>query len=146
MSASPRNPALRRNAPNRPGADANAIQKSASAVIAATKRATHGTDYHTLFAQLWEEQAGKCYLCGEPLPPGRHTHIDHDHSCCPKGKTCSYCRRGLACSRCNHLIGHAGDDPELMRRVADNFEPVNIRTKARLASRPAQGILWEEAS
>lgn len=114
--------------------------------VAATKRFTHGTDYQILFAQLWAEQDGRCYLCGEPLAPGRTTHIDHDHACCPKGKTCSYCRRGLACERCNHVLGHASDSVELLRRIADNFEPVNARIKAQLASRDVQGTLFDDAA
>ena len=90
-------------------------------------------------------QQGLCYLCGDPLVPGYDTHVDHDHSCCPKGHTCSFCRRGLACTRCNKLIGAANDSPELLRKIADNLEPVLARTRAKIATKAEQGSLWDEA-
>lgn len=72
---------------------------------------------------MWKAQRGCCYLCGDPLPANRrHVHIDHDHSCCPPGKSCATCRRGLACHPCNTLIGHAQDDPARLRRIADRLE------------------------
>jgi Recombination endonuclease VII len=113
---------------------------------AAHKKFTHGPGFAEAWAVMWNEQDGKCYLCREPLIEGRTTHVDHDHSCCPKGKTCSLCRRGLACERCNHVIGEVADSPELLRLIADNLEPVLARTHARLATKPEQPELWEEAS
>jgi Recombination endonuclease VII len=71
---------------------------------------------------LWESQGGKCYLCGDDLVRGRKTHIDHDHSCCPRNKSCALCRRGLSCDLCNWIIGYAGDDPGRLRMLADNLE------------------------
>ena len=77
---------------------------------------------------MFEEQLGCCYLCGEPLMvtagprPGRYVHIDHDHKCCGRGRSCFQCRRGLACARCNLLIGKANDNPKLLRQIADNLE------------------------
>ena len=113
---------------------------------AATKRFIHGTpEFAEVFAAMWAEQDGKCYLCAEPLVPGRTTHVEHDHSCCPRGRTCAVCRRGLACERCNHIVGQAHDNPELLRRIADNFEPVLIATRARIAAKTADQLsLWEE--
>lgn len=74
------------------------------------------------YEQMWESQNGCCYLCGDPLVRGRSTHIDHDHACCGAGESCFQCRRGLACKNCNLVVGHAFDDPERLRRIADALE------------------------
>lgn len=78
------------------------------------------------------EQQGLCYLCSEPLDFGKKgaVHVDHDHSCCRGKKSCGSCVRGLACGRCNAGIGHFGDDPERMRRVADRLEMANRAVRA----------------
>jgi hypothetical protein len=82
--------------------------------------------------ELYRLQDGRCYLCGNPLPadPSK-VHLDHDHRCCPPRRSCQYCRRGLACLPCNMLIGHAGDDPDRLRRVADNLAAANAQVKIR---------------
>lgn len=76
------------------------------------------------FDALVTAQGGRCYLCEEPLQLAvrMKVNIDHDWRCCPSGKSCASCRRGLACKRCNLLIGKAVDDPVLLRRIADNLE------------------------
>lgn len=84
--------------------------------------------------ELRQQQDGRCYLCGDDLQPGRGTHIDHDHACCEKG-SCNFCRRGLACYRCNVLIGFADDDPELLMKIARNFAPVLAATRSRIDQR-----------
>lgn len=79
---------------------------------------------HGITVEQWDkifaDQGGCCYLCNEPL--AWNPHLDHDHSCCPGKKACGSCIRGLACQKCNQGIGQFGDDPERMRRVADNLE------------------------
>ncbi len=55
---------------------------------AANRRFVHGPNFDAMWAGMWDAQKGLCYLCEEPLVPGFDTHIDHDHSCCPKGRTC----------------------------------------------------------
>lgn len=103
----------------------------------------HGhIDWMTLFTSLWEAQEGRCYLCGDPLDPDgyRTIHLDHDHACCPKGRSCAKCRRGLACKPCNVLIGHAKDDPDRLRRIADNLECANAGVRERMAQ--DQGVLF----
>jgi hypothetical protein len=84
---------------------------------------------------LYLEQDGRCYLCGDPLPRDlRKTAVDHDHSCCPGPDpepgsgyvtSCGRCVRGIACSACNQLIALARDDPDRLRRIADNLEVAN---------------------
>jgi hypothetical protein len=89
-------------------------------------------------------QQGLCYLCGDPLPDGRaRVAVDHDHRCCPRKKSCEYCRRGLACNRCNLLIGWAKDDPQLLRLIADNLEAANAAAAQRIASKPSQAAPFD---
>lgn len=82
----------------------------------------------------WEamliEQSGRCYLCEEPLTGV--IHVDHDRSCCPDEKSCGSCVRGLADQLCNQGIGQFRDDPERMRRVADNLEAASRTRKQRV--------------
>ena len=78
---------------------------------------------------MFTAQDGCCYLCGEPLD-GRTVHIDHDRSCCRGDRSCGSCIRGLACQLCNQGIGQFADDPERMRRVADNLEMANRRLRS----------------
>jgi hypothetical protein len=88
--------------------------------------------------KLFDEQDGCCYLCGtglgDALKRKRGVHVDHDHSCCSRERTCGKCIRGLACHRCNQGIGAFYDDPERMRRAADALEIAQIRMKARRAA------------
>jgi hypothetical protein len=88
--------------------------------------------------KIFDEQKGCCYLCGvdlgEALKRKRGVHIDHNHSCCARERTCGRCIRGLACHRCNQGIGAFFDDPERMRRAADALELAQIRLKARRAA------------
>jgi len=76
---------------------------------------------------MWEAQQGCCYLCGDELrmegPNGNSKAVmDHRHDCCGRKKSCPACRRGIACTRCNIIIGYARDDPERLRRIAVNLE------------------------
>ena len=87
-------------------------------------RGMHNADWDILFEGLWSAQDGKCYLCGDPLDrdEARAIHLDHDHRCCPLGRSCERCRRGLACKVCNRLVGWVQDDFEKLRRIATNLE------------------------
>jgi Recombination endonuclease VII len=89
-----------------------------------------------------DSQDGKCYLCGDPLQSEpRSVHLDHDHRCCPKdSKGCVACQRGLACRACNLLLCYASDDPDRLRRIADNLERAIAAVDERLAE--GQGILF----
>lgn len=90
---------------------------------------------------LWQEQQGRCYLCGDALDstanePGktggnRRVVVDHDHSCCRPGRSCERCRRGLACGKCNLAIGLLNHDPARLRRVADALEKAQMESRCR---------------
>jgi Recombination endonuclease VII len=87
--------------------------------------------------QLWQEQDGRCYLCGE-LVTLEAAQLEHDHRCCPAARWCSYCVRGVACSPCNTAIGLLRDDPDLLERVAVNLRAKLAETETRLAAKPEQ--------
>lgn len=114
---------------------------------AGKKLSAHGTDWDSLFAGLWEAQGGRCYLCGDQLQRDkpRDVHLDHDHTCCPLSRSCERCRRGLACRRCNYLIGLAKDDPDCLRRIADGLEAANkaVRERMRLPRQVRARTRWE---
>lgn len=96
---------------------------------------------------MLDAQNGRCYLCGDPLTYDDAV-IDHDHGCCQPVKrargrgcitrSCQYCRRGLACDRCNLVVGHARDDPERLRRIADNLAAVAQIVRVRIERKPEQ--------
>lgn len=59
---------------------------------------------------LYEEQGGRCTLCGNGRGNYHELSVDHDHD---TGKI-----RGLLCGPCNMGIGQLRDDPELLERAA----------------------------
>jgi hypothetical protein len=90
-----------------------------------------------------DDQDGLCYLCLRPLSEGaKEIHIDHDHRCCPKRRSCALCRRGLTCRHCNVAIGAMGDDPERMRLAAGNLEQARAAATSRIMSAPQACTLF----
>lgn len=93
-------------------------------------QASHGitlADYEEMLAA----QDGRCAICGTDEPGGKHGkrfHIDHDHSCCPKGKSCEKCRRALLCANCNVGLGAFSDDPDRLVAAASYLLVHGIRT------------------
>lgn len=80
-------------------------------------------DYDTLF----EEQNGCCKICNlsyfDIIENGLiEFAVDHDHKCCPRGKKCSKCIRGLLCRDCNMGLGLFSDDVEIMKRAISYLE------------------------
>jgi hypothetical protein len=74
------------------------------------------------FSALLSKQDGKCAICLKGIEGidygGRiKAHIDHDHECCPDGKSCQNCRRGLLCSSCNTGLGFFRDSPEILQKA-----------------------------
>lgn len=69
------------------------------------------------YRALLTEQGGVCAVCGSLPPvegPRKRLHLDHCHQ---TGKV-----RGFLCQSCNHAIGHAKDDPDLLRKLASYLE------------------------
>ena len=73
---------------------------------------------------LLAKQGGVCAICGRNGGGGRwgQLHVDHDHACCPGGRSCGKCVRGLLCHSCNTALGHLADSPALLRKAADYVE------------------------
>jgi hypothetical protein len=60
------------------------------------------------FDLLFLSQDKRCAICKNPEPDGKHPwHIDHSHT--------TGAVRGILCSRCNLLLGHAKDNVETLR-------------------------------
>jgi hypothetical protein len=60
---------------------------------------------------------GTCDACGTSLTSGRGKsagHFDHNHA------TDEF--RGWLCNRCNIALGCAGDNPEILRRLAEYLD------------------------
>lgn len=63
---------------------------------------------------LFAAQGERCAGCLSDKPHSRGWHVDHSHD---DGRV-----RGILCARCNHTLGHAKDNPETLRRLADYLE------------------------
>jgi hypothetical protein len=98
---------------------------------------SHGREIAADWAAMWAAQQGRCYLCERDMGPD-DAHVEHWHGCAAHGpkKSCRYCRRGLAHEHCNLVVGHAADDPSLLRIIADNLERANADIAARQAVMP----------
>lgn len=54
-----------------------------------------------MYEKMAIEQAGRCAICQQHPPSERRLAVDHDHE--------TGAIRGLLCSNCNLLLGHAKD-------------------------------------
>jgi Recombination endonuclease VII len=59
------------------------------------------------YESLFEEQAGRCGICGEPRE--KRLGVDHDHA--------TGAVRGLLCGNCNRGLGMFMDNVDLLRRA-----------------------------
>ena len=70
-------------------------------------------------------ESGVCDICGRTE---MQLVIDHDHRCCPSvpGRhdlaSCGACVRGAICRLCNNALGMTGDNPEILRALANYLE------------------------
>lgn len=73
----------------------------------------YGVTFET-YRRLLEVQHGQCAICGRPEPSNRMLDVDHDHA---TGRV-----RGLLCTSCNRVLGHAQDSASRLRRAADYLD------------------------
>lgn len=92
------------------------------------------------YAAMFDAQDGRCCYCERPLTESpRQVHIDHDHSCtCGPKKSCTHCRRGLACEACNTVIGKVAEDSERLERMAANLRRLKAEARDRISGKPVQ--------
>ena len=64
------------------------------------------------YRALLEKQDNCCAICKRPFVT--NPSIDHDHACCPGRESCGKCVRGLLCAGCNHLLGNAQDNLDIL--------------------------------
>jgi hypothetical protein len=79
------------------------------------RKLRYGLTVEAFNAQI-AAQNNRCAICEMVFDgAGRGgPHVDHDHDV--------YRLRGLLCFKCNHLLGNAQDDPELLKRAAQYLE------------------------
>ncbi len=68
-------------------------------------------------AKLKKAQDFRCAICRVPfdLLSSKHCHVDHDHK---KGNERDSIR-GVLCNHCNSVLGHANDDPKILRQAIE---------------------------
>jgi hypothetical protein len=82
-------------------------------------------------------QGGTCPLCKRAKGISKALAVEHDHKVAreqcdhPENESCIECWRGLACGKCNGILGFFRDDPEMA-----------LRFYSYLIDPPAQ--LWRE--
>ena len=81
------------------------------------------------YEQMLTDQNGKCAICGGDEPAvnpttqkPRNLAVDHCHK---TGKV-----RGLLCTKCNSIIGHADDDGEILKKAIRYLETFSLRVSA----------------
>lgn len=73
------------------------------------------------YEKLLDKQNNKCAICDEQLKE-KKICIDHDHSCCPKWKSCGKCLRGVLCYSCNTAEGLLKSNPIIIDKLLKYVE------------------------
>lgn len=84
---------------------------------ASSVQRTYGLSADDLTA-LWKDQGGRCAGCGNKVGVVKAPAVDHDHALERAGFDKRDTVRGLLCSTCNRYLGHIGDDPVKLIRLA----------------------------
>lgn len=69
---------------------------------------------HEDWLKMWEDQDGKCLICGKPFTKPSDACVDHNH------KTKKI--RGLLCGKCNRGLGMFDDDQKIMKKAIKYLE------------------------
>lgn len=74
------------------------------------------------YQRILAVQGGKCAICRRATGVRKRLSVDHDHAVAVADghiatNGCPNCVRGLLCSRCNAILGHARDDVEFFERA-----------------------------
>jgi hypothetical protein len=85
-----------------------------------------------MFNMVWEEQDGKCCICTKPLNMDKKQNAsracaDHEHVEPPKP-------RGILCTTCNAMLGHAQENPEILRTAALYLEKFLLKISAEVTT------------
>lgn len=96
-------------------------------VPTAKSLSNHGKD-RGWFETTFNGQGRKCAICESPTPTKKGWSLDHDHSCCPGGKSCGECVRGILCSNCNTSLGLMKENIEALTKMIDYLEDNNDRS------------------
>lgn len=76
--------------------------------------------YGLTVGHLRELLAGGCDVCGTT----ERLHVDHDHRCCPPGRSprsCGRCVRGVLCNGCNTAMGLLGESEQRVLALLDHL-------------------------
>ncbi len=68
--------------------------------------------------QLADMLGRGCQACGSRL----RLCVDHDHKCCPGGRSCGKCVRGILCNSCNVALALVNDDMDRLRGLIEYLE------------------------
>ena len=66
---------------------------------------------HEDWQKIWENQDGRCVICGKRFTKPSMAFVDHNHK---TGKI-----RGLLCVKCNSGIGYFNDDPKITLKMTE---------------------------